>query len=91
MPCLQVDCTKEVELCREHLITGFPSIRVFRKGHDEISTPFGREHEAYRGEPAAPADRSGMACRRASLLQHYWLPKAVLIGRPEGREGPAQQ
>lgn len=47
---LQVDCTKEVELCREHLITGFPSIRVFRKGHDEISTPFGREHEAYRGD-----------------------------------------
>lgn len=46
----KVDCTKEVELCREHLITGFPSIRVFRKGHDEISTPFGREHEAYRGD-----------------------------------------
>ena len=66
VPSLQVDCTKEVELCREHLITGFPSIRVFRKGHDEISTPFGREHEAYRGEPAASGARLGRPGRRAS-------------------------
>ena len=29
---MQVDCTAEVELCREHQITGFPSIRVFRAG-----------------------------------------------------------
>ncbi len=28
----QVDCVVEVELCREHQITGFPSIRVFRSG-----------------------------------------------------------
>ena len=27
-----MDCTAEVELCREHQITGFPSIRVFRAG-----------------------------------------------------------
>ena len=32
MACLQVDCTVEVDLCREHQITGFPSIRVFRSG-----------------------------------------------------------
>ena len=86
----QVDCTKEVELCREHLITGFPSIRVFRKGHDEISTPFGREHEAYRGEPAAPADRCLVDCNTVSRL-HGWLSQAALIGRPEGRGGPVQQ
>ena len=29
---MQVDCTAEVELCREHQITGFPSLRVFRAG-----------------------------------------------------------
>ena len=27
---------QEVDLCRSHFITGFPSIRVFRKGHDDI-------------------------------------------------------
>lgn len=32
----KVDCTADVELCREHLIQGFPSIRVFRKGSDDI-------------------------------------------------------
>lgn len=35
-PCAQVDCTQEVNMCRSHFITGFPSIRVFRKGHDDI-------------------------------------------------------
>ena len=29
---MQMDCTAEVELCREHQITGFPSLRVFRAG-----------------------------------------------------------
>lgn len=28
----QVDCTAEVELCRKHYITAFPSIRIFRHG-----------------------------------------------------------
>ena len=32
----KVDCTAEAELCRAHFITGFPSIRVFRRGHDDI-------------------------------------------------------
>ena len=36
-PYLQVDCTVEVDLCRGHFIMGFPSLRVFRKGHDEIN------------------------------------------------------
>lgn len=47
---MQIDCTAEVELCRAHHITGFPSLRVFRKGHDEIMD-HGRlqEHESYKG------------------------------------------
>ena len=28
----RVDCTAEVELCRKHVITAFPSIRIFRHG-----------------------------------------------------------
>ena len=52
---MQIDCTKEDALCRDHHITGFPSLRVFRKGQDEV-TGMGRdglkEHESYKGECA---------------------------------------
>ena len=45
----KVDCTIEVELCRQHHITGFPSIRVFRKGSDDVTVHGVREHESYKG------------------------------------------
>ncbi len=45
----QVDCTAEMELCRQHYIQGFPSIRVFRKGHDDIYIGGMHEHESYMG------------------------------------------
>lgn len=48
---LQVDCTQEPRLCQEHQITGFPSVRVFRKGSDDITMHGVHEHEAYRGAP----------------------------------------
>lgn len=34
--CCQVDCTKEQQLCKDHFVTAFPSIRVFRKAHDDV-------------------------------------------------------
>jgi hypothetical protein len=33
---LQIDCTAEADLCRTNFITAFPSIRVFRRAHDDI-------------------------------------------------------
>ena len=41
----QVDCVQQAALCREHHITGFPSIRVFRSGHDDITVHGMRDHE----------------------------------------------
>ena len=46
----KVDCTQEVAMCREYHITGFPSIRVFRKGSDDITVLGVKEHESYRGQ-----------------------------------------
>jgi len=36
-----------MNLCRSHHIEGFPTIRVFRNGHDELSV---NEHESYTGD-----------------------------------------
>ncbi len=52
---IQVDCTQEMDLCRAHFITGFPSIRVFRKGHDDIYVGGSHEHESYTGDSTLAA------------------------------------
>jgi hypothetical protein len=36
-------------MCRSHFITGFPSIRVFRRAHDDIYIHGQHEHESYTG------------------------------------------
>ena len=46
----KVDCTVEADLCREHAVTGYPSIRVFRAGHDEVNVHGFKDHESYRGD-----------------------------------------
>lgn len=47
---LKIDCTKEQKLCQAQQITGFPSLRVYRKGSDDISIHGVHEHESYRGD-----------------------------------------
>ncbi|KAG9153813.1 hypothetical protein Leryth_005930 [Lithospermum erythrorhizon] len=46
----KVDCTEEVELCRRNHIQGYPSIRIFRKGSDDIDDHGHHDHESYYGD-----------------------------------------
>jgi len=47
----KVDCTVSMDLCRSHHIQGYPSIRIFRKGHDVRGDEHGQhEHESYYGD-----------------------------------------
>ncbi|KAH7285273.1 hypothetical protein KP509_33G019900 [Ceratopteris richardii] len=47
----KVDCTVHQILCRKHHIQGYPSIRIFRKGHDIRGEEHGHhDHESYYGE-----------------------------------------
>uniref|UniRef100_A0A7R9YQB2 Thioredoxin domain-containing protein n=1 Tax=Chlamydomonas euryale TaxID=1486919 RepID=A0A7R9YQB2_9CHLO len=46
----KVDCVAEAALCQEHFIQAFPSIRVFRHGHDEVNFHNRKVHEAYDGD-----------------------------------------
>ena len=70
--CSQVDCTKEVELCREHHITGFPSIRVFRKGSDDITVHGIHEHESYRGAAELDDVVSSVSHRTVRSDTEHW-------------------
>jgi thiol-disulfide isomerase/thioredoxin len=47
----KVDCTMNIDLCRSHHIQGYPSIRIFRKGHDVRGDEHGQhEHDSYYGD-----------------------------------------
>eukprot|EP00898_Chlorokybus_atmophyticus_P005598 jgi/Chlat1/6039/Chrsp4S06206 len=52
----KVDCTEEAFLCTQHHIQGFPSVRVFRSGHDVKGSEQGdHEHESYHGARTSEA------------------------------------
>ena len=42
-------------LCQKQYITGFPSVRVYRKGSDKVITHGFPSHEAYHGDRTTPA------------------------------------
>eukprot|EP00271_Cylindrocystis_brebissonii_P010874 TRINITY_DN27304_c0_g1_i1.p1 TRINITY_DN27304_c0_g1~~TRINITY_DN27304_c0_g1_i1.p1 ORF type:complete len:515 (-),score=67.19 TRINITY_DN27304_c0_g1_i1:124-1668(-) len=46
----KVDCTLNQPLCRRHHVQGFPSIRIFRSGHDIRESHGQHDHESYYGE-----------------------------------------
>ncbi|KAJ7514354.1 hypothetical protein O6H91_23G040500 [Diphasiastrum complanatum] len=46
----KVDCTQSQDLCRRHHIQGYPSIRIFRQGHDVREEHGHHDHESYYGE-----------------------------------------
>ncbi|GBF88062.1 disulfide-isomerase [Raphidocelis subcapitata] len=68
----KVDCTAAEDLCRAHFITGFPSIRVFRRGKDDIYIQGSHQHEAYLGDRTKEA-LEGFA---DSLVPSAGLPHA---------------
>ena len=39
-----------MEVCRQEMITGFPTIRVYRRGSDVINVHGFKEHESYHGD-----------------------------------------
>ncbi|TIB69498.1 protein disulfide isomerase [Wallemia mellicola] len=43
IPLGNVDCTEQAELCAEHEVGGYPTLKVFRKG---LSTPYGGTRKA---------------------------------------------
>lgn len=70
----KVDCTQEMNLCRSHHIQGFPTIRVFRKGHDEVKNAHGQlEHESYTGD------------RTIAALTAFGESLATQAGQPHSR------
>jgi len=76
----QVDCVAEQPMCQEHQVAGYPSIRVFRKGHDEISMCAARASHP----PAWRCTRPPRAARRVArppktLLAAVFLPPCLYL------------
>lgn len=61
---MQVDCTKEQQLCKDHFVTAFPSIRVFRQAHDDVVVNVSQQSRGMKsGEKGcSPGARVTAAC-----------------------------
>lgn len=65
----QVDCVAEKDLCTEHFVQAFPSIRVFRRGHDEVRL------QGVRAGSGVPA---GVLLK--VILRHFAKEAVVMFG-----------
>jgi thiol-disulfide isomerase/thioredoxin len=82
---VKIDCTAEVDLCRDHQIMGFPSIRVFRKGHDEIFAHGFKEHESYKGDRTKESLLSFADTLVPSAGQpHYYIRGVTRVAKSSG-------
>jgi len=80
----KVDCTLEMNLCRSHHIQGFPSIRIFRQGHDERNVNGHHEHESYTGDRTIAA----LTAFAESLVPSAGLPHHASGAHPQTTKAP---
>ena len=88
------------KLCQEQMITGFPSIRIYRKGSDDVVVHGFHEHEAYRGDRTEAALKAfvdkvvpsaGQPAARSSDTRRKTLGQGCMVRTPApqplGRRG----
>mmetsp|Transcript_25551 Transcript_25551/g.35254 ORF Transcript_25551/g.35254 Transcript_25551/m.35254 type:complete len:494 (+) Transcript_25551:129-1610(+) len=82
----KVDCTTEGMLCRNNHVQGFPSIRVFRSGADQLQHHGHHDHESYVGDrttEALAAFATGLVPAAVASNAPPALPPAQAPNEPE--------
>lgn len=75
----------EVDLCREQQIMGFPSVRVYRKGSDDVMVHGHHEHESYRGDRTLEAlSKFADSLIPSAGLPHYYIPGLTKVAKSAG-------
>lgn len=72
-------------MCRDHQIMGFPSIRVYRRGTDDIVVHGHHEHESYRGDRTLEAlTKFADSLIPSAGLPHYYIPGLAKVAKSDG-------
>ncbi|XP_076945031.1 protein disulfide-isomerase 5-3-like [Bidens hawaiensis] len=76
-----VDCTQEPDLCQKHHIQGYPSIRIYRKGADDVrNNNLGMNvHETYYGD----RDTDSLVMKLDSLVSSIGINYAIVKHVPQ--------
>ena len=87
------------ELCNSQMITGFPSIRVYRKGTDDVVVSGRHMHEAYKGDRTEEALKAfidklvptaGTARSRMAETRQLMLGEGCMVCSPPPFPAPAR-
>ena len=46
----KVDCTRHLNLCTREQVTGYPTIRVYTEGSDDVAIGNHHDHASYHGD-----------------------------------------